>query len=300
MAEEPFLSISIPTFNRASKLDRQLAWLADELDDVDASVVVTVHDNHSTDDTPAVCERWRERIPNLQVHRNAENIGLQPNLCTALRSATGQWCWAVSDDDDLRPGLVADVIALLEANPDLSELYLNHRGIDEHGDVVVEQFIDASLTGRVENGMAGWGHHLAISFNSLLLMTAVILRTEFAWEAIDAWTGTPDNWGIFGFITGHVAMRGPIYFTPGVEIDALDGVSAWFSESGRWTRMLYYELPATALALAHLGYPAEVCRDVGIRELERQGWWRPRAHLRALRACPRSVFTVPRVLALPH
>ena len=151
--------------------------------------------------------------------RNPENIGLHRNLFAALRGATGRWTWAISDDDILRPGLVAHVVDLLQENPDLSELYLNHRGIDADGRVVVEQFIDASLTGRVEDGMVGWSHHLQLDFSSLLLMTAVIMRSEYARRAIDTWRGPSDNWGVFGFITGHVAMRGPIYFTPEVQID---------------------------------------------------------------------------------
>ena len=121
--EQPLLSICIPTFERAPKLARVLehleevrAELARELGSVPEVVVV---DNASEDDTPAVLEAARGRLPGLRVLRQRENVGAEANLVAALREARGRYAVYLADDDRLIPGPLAAAVRTLEGEPEL-------------------------------------------------------------------------------------------------------------------------------------------------------------------------------------
>ena len=55
--EEPTLTIAIPTFNRATLLDKQISWLTRAVEGHESHCTIHISDNHSTDDTPYVLEK---------------------------------------------------------------------------------------------------------------------------------------------------------------------------------------------------------------------------------------------------
>jgi glycosyltransferase involved in cell wall biosynthesis len=294
----PFISVVIPTYNRAEKLERQLGRLHADLVALDVPFDVRIYDNCSTDDTPQVCVRWQEKIPGLQVTRNPENIGLQRNFILAMTEASGQWTWVISDDDVIEPGAVQRTVDVLKANPDLTLLYLNHRGVDPHGAITKESFLDPAVSGRLEDGKAAFVHHLERDMGGVMLMTATVFRTQLLHDALRAWKGNTRNWAIYAFLTGYAAIRGPIYVTPEIEIDCVEGISYWSDEGGAWTRAIYQEIPSTFLQLAQQGYPDPLCRRLGLAMLDSVHWLSLRSHLRAARLCPAFMVTLPRVALL--
>jgi abequosyltransferase len=297
--DRPFLSVIVPTYNRAAELDRQLGWLHRELTELEVSWELRVHDNCSTDDTPAVVARWREAFGPDVFHdvRHPENILGIPNYISALECAEGTWTWSIGDDDVLHDGTTREIVDRLLEQPDLTLLFLDFCGIDgETGAVTKEHFFDPEVKGRIDAGSWGFLAHSRHEIGSVISITAIVYDTDLAREALGAWQGPLDNWALIAFVTGYAAARGPIYVTPEVRMDCVIGVSHWQREPNRWLRNLYHDMPRVFLQLAHQGYPPFECRDQGLgmlrAEVPKSSW---RSHLRAVRACPSWVVVVPRL-----
>lgn len=90
------LELAIITYNRSGPLERTLQQFHDS---PFADCRITVLDNCSTDDTPAVCERWAGRFRDLRVVRHPYNIGLSPNYLRAVELTRAEYTWVLSDDE---------------------------------------------------------------------------------------------------------------------------------------------------------------------------------------------------------
>src|SRR4051794_12551277 len=80
----PFVTIAIPTFNRADLL---VDCLRSALAQTYSAFEVVVSDNASTDHTQEVLSRFTDR--RLRVIRQDRNIGLLPNWNACLAAAKG-------------------------------------------------------------------------------------------------------------------------------------------------------------------------------------------------------------------
>src|SRR4051812_41081605 len=112
----PWLSICVSTRNRA-------CFIGDTIDSIigqlDPTVELLVVDGASTDDTPAVLERYRSLNPRLRYFRETVNSGVDADYDKAVGYASGEYCWLMTDDDLMEPGAIARVMAALAEGPDL-------------------------------------------------------------------------------------------------------------------------------------------------------------------------------------
>ena len=296
-SDAPFLSVVIPTYNRAEQLDRQLRWLHDELTGLGVTWEIRIHDNCSSDHTSAVALRWQEIFGSdvLTVVHNEQNIGGVPNLAAALSGARGAWVWSIGDDDEIHDGTCRSVVETLQAHPDLALLYLNFRGVDVSGRVTTEHYFHPEVTGRFEDGRSAFAHHALRDLGSVIFLTATVYRTELVQEAMLAWGDDGRNWALVAYWTGYVTARGPILITPEVRIDCLIGVSHWQHERGAWVRAVYLDVPKVAGGLFEQGYPRDFCLKVGYPvRWTRVPWY----VLVALRSCPECFTALPRLRAI--
>jgi glycosyltransferase involved in cell wall biosynthesis len=127
------LSILVPTWNRAARLERLLAVLGDEIGARD-DVTVTVSDNASDDATPEVLERAAAAMPWLRTHRQSSNVGAAPNMAWLVEHAAGEaeFAWIFGDDDLVAPGRLAEVLDLL-ARERPAWLFLPYRFVAADG-----------------------------------------------------------------------------------------------------------------------------------------------------------------------
>lgn len=116
----PKLSVCIPTFNRAAFLAETLRSV---LDQSTRLIEVVVCDNASTDDTEQVVRGVAACHENVRYVRQPRNVGMDENFDCAVTSASGEYCWLMPDDDVLRPGAMARILALLAS--DFSLLVVN-------------------------------------------------------------------------------------------------------------------------------------------------------------------------------
>ena len=100
------LEIFIFTYNRAESLRRTLAQFNSE---PIRNCRLTVLDNHSTDNTPAVCAEVQKTHPNLRIVRHPKNIGGLANYLRAIELAEAPYSWVICDDDSYDFSKAADV-----------------------------------------------------------------------------------------------------------------------------------------------------------------------------------------------
>jgi len=86
----PRLSIVIPAYNECARIDGTLArvlWCVEERG-WDAEVLVV--DDGSTDETPAIVQKWMRRYPRLHMVRNPGNRGKGYSVRNGLLQAAGE------------------------------------------------------------------------------------------------------------------------------------------------------------------------------------------------------------------
>lgn len=111
------LTICIPTYNRASKLDYSLSRFEKELASVDASLLVFfISDNCSPDNTKEVVDNYIEKGLPIIYSRNEENIGPDNNFLKCFYAAKSKYLWLLGDDDYLLDGRLKTIIDILRNN----------------------------------------------------------------------------------------------------------------------------------------------------------------------------------------
>jgi abequosyltransferase len=85
-------------------------------------IEILVSDNASTDNTPQVCEQFRQKIPSFTYIRNVENIGFDRNVVQLINSARGKYIWVLGSDDWVEAGAISQFRKLLAAHSDMSGL----------------------------------------------------------------------------------------------------------------------------------------------------------------------------------
>ena len=111
---EPFLSICVPTYNRADLLDYCLTNLLDGLANSPKSFEIVVSDNGSTDHTADIVAKHRERKPVITSVRLPKNMGADANWLNVVRHAKGRYFIYHADDDSIIPASLYQHLDRLE------------------------------------------------------------------------------------------------------------------------------------------------------------------------------------------
>ena len=98
------ISICIPTYNRDTKLYKQLSIFYDQLKSLNYKFELIVSDNKSTDKTFAVIKKFKRKFSKLKnvsfvVNINKFNKGFTKNFIKSIDLASGQYSLILSDDD---------------------------------------------------------------------------------------------------------------------------------------------------------------------------------------------------------
>jgi GT2 family glycosyltransferase len=122
------LSVILPTHNGARTIGHQLEALSGQQWSGDWEVVVV--DNRSTDDTRAVVERYRERLPGLVVVDANDKAGVSYALNRGIEASHGSSIALCNDDDEVAPGWLAAMGDALRAH-DLVAGRLEHERLND-------------------------------------------------------------------------------------------------------------------------------------------------------------------------
>jgi glycosyltransferase involved in cell wall biosynthesis len=99
------LSVVLSVRNGARTIGRQLEALAGQR--WDAAWELVVSDNGSTDETRAIVERYRDRLPSLRVIDASARVGLPHSRNAGVAAAAGEAIAFCDDDDEVADGWVA-------------------------------------------------------------------------------------------------------------------------------------------------------------------------------------------------
>lgn len=102
------LSICIATYNRAPFIADTLNSIIDQATN---ECEIVVSDNASTDDTERVVKECGKRSHRLRYIRQEKNGGMDRNFDDVVRRARGEYCWLMTDDDLVKPGAIAAILA---------------------------------------------------------------------------------------------------------------------------------------------------------------------------------------------
>ena len=112
----PKLSICIATYKRGQFIGETLDSI---LCQIEPGVEIVIVDGASPDNTPEVMARYAAAHSEIRYFRETVNSGVDADFDKAVGYAQGKFCWLMSDDDLLRPGAVAVVLATLRDESDL-------------------------------------------------------------------------------------------------------------------------------------------------------------------------------------
>ena len=151
----PLISICIPTYNRSFYLNNLLNNIYIVSKYNYAHIEVCISDNHSTDQTQAVIDNWRNKLQIKDLIQK-DNIGGNRNIIEVTRLASGRWILIIGDDDEIDP---VHFISLLEYLQNLDNVNLVLVGVvnPENGN---------NLLGQIKSGI-----YSNIKFKIILLKT---------------------------------------------------------------------------------------------------------------------------------
>jgi glycosyltransferase involved in cell wall biosynthesis len=260
------LTIAIPSFNRATKLDRQLGWLSRNLRELEGECAVILSDNASTDATSQICATWRDDLAargvDVLVNRNPQNIGPLANIARCIELSTSRFTWVVGDDDEIPDDKLAWIVARLSADQDLAAIVLNFNGIGK------SQYPrcfthEHDLLGDGESVM---GECLKQAYFGLAFMTAQIYRTKFAQEALRDWPTGRSNYDFQVFLTANVGRRGRVLATSDTHCTYVTGDNV-YEKNKRVGMTLYADSLEVFVNLRRIGYSPALCRKIAWRHL---------------------------------
>jgi glycosyltransferase involved in cell wall biosynthesis len=129
-AAEPLITIGLPCYNSEKYLAQSIESL---LNQTYGNFVLIISDNASTDGSEAISRRYAAADARVRYVRNPVNIGMSGNFNSVFALAqTKYFKWATADDYWDRE-LLADALAVLEADPDVVLCYPRAILVDSDG-----------------------------------------------------------------------------------------------------------------------------------------------------------------------
>lgn len=254
----PLLTLAIPTYKRATDLDRQLGWavnaIASRWDEID----LIVSDNASPDETPLVCQTWQDRSAGrLRVFRQPDNIGMIRNCLFCIQQAQGEFVWLVSDDDRIAPHTLNSVLERLACADQgaLTFLHLNGNKATPDGAIVREGIYPFHRDLSSTPGTALFQQCADIYEDWMMLITANIYATAVAQEAIRRWPAVSNNLAFPLYLAGYAAARG----TMAVCASPCVTDNLAYSRSN-WIHIVFHDIPEAYWQLRGAGLPDSLIR----------------------------------------
>lgn len=260
--KQPKLTIAIPTYNRASKLDKQLAWAVNAIDGRWDEVELIVSDNASPDETPQVCEKWKAGSDgNLRVQRQQTNVGLVRNVLACINAAYGDFVWVVGDDDPILPSTFPWVLECVqrESPHELGYILLNFSTANGYdGTLIKERIFPVTQDRRAHPGRTLFEEYVEVDEAGMLLISANIYSTQIAKTAITRWSAISDNLAFPLFLSGYAAAHSGMLIRaePSLVYPHHTG-----SHLGTWLNTVFLDIPCAYLALLSEGYAATYIRQ---------------------------------------
>ncbi len=126
MTASPALSVVVPVFNERDNvtplIDEITAALRDRID-----FEIVYVDDHSRDDTLAVLQGLKARVPELRVLQHVQQSGQSTAIRTGVKAARGAWIATLDGDGQNDPADIPKLIAARDGGEAQTKLYAGWR-----------------------------------------------------------------------------------------------------------------------------------------------------------------------------
>lgn len=193
MTTQPLLSICIPTYNRASVLEKTLLSIVDApLFRATNDVEIVISDNCSTDATRAVCTEFVNEFPHaIRYSCTEQNIGGDKNFYRVLSLAQGKCCKLNNDKCSFLPHTLATLLECIKENESEEDILFFPNNMSDVSETSflckdINTFVDrVSYNATWIGGFSLWRKDFAtlstiISATELHLLQAVFLYHTLA------------------------------------------------------------------------------------------------------------------------
>ena len=293
------LTIGIPTFNRDSYLDRQLAWLSQAISGLEDEVEIIVSDNASTDLTQDVIKRWKPCFTHttFRVERQKRNIGAIRNIAYCISAAEGEHVWIISDDDQIDTETLRYVLQIIKIQPSLGLLILNYTTYNQRtGETIPERWFNFDHSIDNLDGKTMFEACMQVKkAGGVALTTALVYRTDLAQKSLKEWPAGVRNLGYQIYISAYCAMYGNMKVTAEPHLQFTKGGQFWTANHLLYFRFRFAEMPELYVKLAKLGYSKSVCKNLALAQTQELFSGYP---LRRLRTYLKESLGVPYTIAV--
>jgi glycosyltransferase involved in cell wall biosynthesis len=209
------LTVCIPTFNRSDFIKKQLAFFQGQIkknEKIIEQVAFIVADHASTDNTAKFLSQYRENNTFFEYIINPSNLGLTGNIGTLLNASATEYVWFVSDDDELKDGVVEEVIKIINQNNHPEFIFLNYSFSGKKGFNGKSGYRPDSQDAALEVFQEAYG--------SLVFMTACVYKRrnllELSQNKMFMWLSAPMLYSFYSCAKGPVFLSEDywIYFNP--------------------------------------------------------------------------------------
>lgn len=256
-SKDRLLTICIPTYNRKDFLENQLNFFQKQIEQnkqILDTVSFIVSNNSSTDGTLLMLNTWDKHLKYFEHYTNELNVGLVGNIKASLDRATTKYVWFVSDDDQLKDGIIEKVLyALSNFNPEY--LFLNYFVSKEQ---IKTGYSETS--GYILNAKSTALEIFNESYGSLVFMTSSIYKRDNILELnndiMSSWISVPLLYSFYSCSKGPMYIIGEplVIFNPG---------NASYAGIKRVLKIKFEEYIKILERLVEFGYNKnEVCKTI--------------------------------------
>lgn len=251
------ITICLPTYNRSNFIKNQLKFFENELKrnkEIKNNVNFIVSDNASIDDTAILLKDLNQKNNFFDFQTNNENLGLVGNIVELLNLSSTEYVWFVSDDDDLKEGILDEILKIIDEKNRPEFIFLNYSISCNKGFSGKSGYRLDSKNAALEIFREGYG--------SLVFMTSCVykrknlleLSANYMFKRLSAPL-------LYSF---YSCSKGPIFITSDVHINFRPG-NASYAGFRRNLKLKFEEYISILEFLPKFGYPnSEVKKTIQI------------------------------------
>ena len=141
MTEDIFLSIAVPTYNRAKFLDKSLNSLCKSVYKSERKdIEILILDNASSDKTSDIAKKYID-FGLVKYIKNSENTGPDNNFKKAISLSRGKYIWIFGDDDLVFDDTIKYLMRILDSSSKFGIIHLKAQNfIDKIKPVEFKEF----------------------------------------------------------------------------------------------------------------------------------------------------------------
>lgn len=173
---DKLITFAVPCYNSADYMEHCIDSLLEGGNDIE---IILVDDGSTKDDTPAICDRYAEKFPNIIRVIHQPNGGHGEGVNQGIRNANGVYYKVVDSDDWV------DVPSLHKILDKLRQFQKDNRPIDMMLSNYVYEHVEDNTTRSVgyrnvfpQNKVFGWDQIGRFRPSQFVLMHSVIYRTQ--------------------------------------------------------------------------------------------------------------------------